>query len=154
MAPSLHLGFQNFKFGVCQLYFFIFPYQTGTATSFPKMVQRPSAFKGLGGKEKMKQIQTQKTCSNEQPKPLEQVNLTNVQIWMLKNAYEQSTIKQVIKRLKRIQKNCETSNPEAVKTYIAQLKCSNAFKESPNRNILNLHEKHKRTMESTILRQI
>jgi integrase len=78
----------------------------------------------------MKQTQTQKNCSNEQPKPLEKINLTNVQIWMLKNAYEQTTIKQVTKRLKRLTKTCDTTNPEAVKIYIASLNVSNAYKES------------------------
>lgn len=78
----------------------------------------------------MTQIQTQKNRSNKLTKPLEQINLANVQIWMLKNAYEQSTIKQVTKRLKRLTKKCDTTNPEAVKAYIASLKVSNAFKES------------------------
>jgi hypothetical protein len=49
---------------------------------------------------------------------------------MLKNAYEQTTIKQVTKRLKRLTNTCDTTNPEAVKAYIASLKVSNAYKES------------------------
>lgn len=77
----------------------------------------------------MKQTQTQKNCSIEQLKPLEEMNLTNVQIWMLKNAYEPTTIKQVVKRLKRLKKSCDTANPEALKAYVASLKVSNAYKE-------------------------
>ena len=49
---------------------------------------------------------------------------------MMSNAYEQTTIKQTIKRLKRLQRNSDTSDPEAVKKYISNLKCGNAFKES------------------------
>jgi len=51
-------------------------------------------------------------------------------IWMQRNAYEDSTTKKVADLLKRLQKNCNTSNPEEVKLYIARKKCSNAYKEN------------------------
>jgi hypothetical protein len=50
-------------------------------------------------------------------------------MWMKKNAYEETTIKATAKRLKHLQKNSLLADPETVKTYIANKKCSNAFKE-------------------------
>jgi hypothetical protein len=51
-------------------------------------------------------------------------------LWMKKNAYEETTIKATAKRLKHLQKNCLLADPESVKTFIANKKCGNAFKES------------------------
>jgi len=49
---------------------------------------------------------------------------------MKKEAYEDSTIKYTAKRLKHLQKNCTLANPEVVKTFIANKKCGNGYKES------------------------
>jgi integrase len=51
-------------------------------------------------------------------------------LWMKKNAYEDTTIKATAKRLKHLQKNCLLADPESAKLYVANKKCSNAFKES------------------------
>jgi integrase len=50
--------------------------------------------------------------------------------WMKKNAYEETTIKATAKRLRHLQKNCHLADSESVKLYVANKKCSNAFKES------------------------
>ena len=49
---------------------------------------------------------------------------------MKKEAYEETTIKATAKRIKHLQKNSQLENPEAIKTFIANKQCSNAFKES------------------------
>jgi integrase len=51
-------------------------------------------------------------------------------LWMKKEAYEPTTIHRVAKELKHLERNCNTSNPEEVKTYIANKTCSNARKEN------------------------
>jgi integrase len=51
-------------------------------------------------------------------------------LWMKKQAYEETTIKATAKRLKHLQKNCQLGDPESIKLFIANKKCSNAFKES------------------------
>jgi hypothetical protein len=71
-------------FGVCQLYFFIFPYQTGTATSSP--------------------AETTTSQSN--------MNIVNVMLWMKRNAYEESTIEKVAKLLRHLQKKANTIEPK------------------------------------------
>ena len=43
---------------------------------------------------------------------------------MIKNAYEQTTIKKVAKLLRHLERKCNTSDPEAVKLYIAKKQCS------------------------------
>ncbi len=48
---------------------------------------------------------------------------------MRKNAYEDTTITATAKRLKHLQKNCLLADPENIKTFVANKKCSNAFKE-------------------------
>jgi integrase len=48
---------------------------------------------------------------------------------MKKNAYEDTTITATAKRLKHLQKNSLLADPENIKTFIANKKCSNAFKE-------------------------
>jgi integrase len=48
---------------------------------------------------------------------------------MKRNAYADSTIKATAKRLKHLQKHCDLTQPEEVKTFIANKDCSNAFKE-------------------------
>jgi integrase len=49
---------------------------------------------------------------------------------MKKQAYEDTTIKATAKRLKHLQKNCRLADPESVKLFIANKKCSNGFKET------------------------
>ena len=48
---------------------------------------------------------------------------------MKKNGYEETTIKATGKRLRHLQRNCNIQDPEDVKGYVANKKCSNAFKE-------------------------
>jgi integrase len=49
---------------------------------------------------------------------------------MKKQAYEETTIKATAKRLKYLQKNCRLADPESIKLFVANKKCSNAFKET------------------------
>jgi integrase len=49
---------------------------------------------------------------------------------MKKNAYADTTIKATGKRLRSLQRNCNLKDPENVKGYIANKKCSNAYKET------------------------
>ena len=49
---------------------------------------------------------------------------------MKKNAYADTTIKAVGKRLRHLQKHCDVHDPESVKTFIANKTCSNAYKET------------------------
>jgi integrase len=51
-------------------------------------------------------------------------------LWMKKNAYEDTTIKATAKRLKHLQNNSLLADPESIKTFIANKKCSNGFKET------------------------
>jgi hypothetical protein len=51
-------------------------------------------------------------------------------LWMKKNAYEESTIKATAKRLRHLEKNCNLADPESVKLFIANKKCTNGFKET------------------------
>ena len=48
---------------------------------------------------------------------------------MKKEAYADSTIEYTAKRLKHLKKNCTLADPEAIKTFVANKKCSNAYKE-------------------------
>jgi hypothetical protein len=48
---------------------------------------------------------------------------------MKRNAYADSTIKATGKRLKHLQKHCDLTKPEEVKTFIANKNCTNAFKD-------------------------
>ena len=48
---------------------------------------------------------------------------------MKKEAYEDSTIQYTAKRLRHLQRYCTLADPEAIKTFVANKKCSNAFKE-------------------------
>ncbi|MEM3576887.1 MAG: site-specific integrase [Candidatus Bathyarchaeia archaeon] len=49
---------------------------------------------------------------------------------MKKNAYSESYIKATAKRLRHLSRNCDLSNPETVKGFIALKGCSMAFKET------------------------
>jgi integrase len=50
-------------------------------------------------------------------------------LWMKKEAYADSTIEYTAKRLRHLQRNCTLANPEAIKTFVANKECSNAYKE-------------------------
>jgi LytS/YehU family sensor histidine kinase len=82
--------------------FFICINQTGTATSSP----------------------TDTTASQSD------MNITNTMLWMKKEAYEDTTIRKVAKLLRHLKKNCDTTNPEKVKAYIAGKNCGNGHKEN------------------------
>jgi integrase len=51
-------------------------------------------------------------------------------LWMKKNAYEETTIRETAKRLKHLQKHTLIADPEGVKLCVANKQCSNAYKES------------------------
>ena len=78
----------------------------------------------------MNKTQTKTKEVNEQPQDIGKLNIPNVMLWMMKNAYEQSTIKRVGKELRHLDRNCNTSNPEEVKLFISKKTCSNARKEN------------------------
>ena len=44
--------------------------------------------------------------------------IINTMLWMKKNAYEESTIRRVAKRLKHLLKNCNFNDPEDLKAYV------------------------------------
>ncbi len=48
---------------------------------------------------------------------------------MKSNAYEPTTTKQTLKRLRYLTANCNTNEPEEVKKFVADKDCSNAYKE-------------------------
>ena len=75
--------------------------------------------------ELLKQLQTE----TQDPKEIE-YNITNVMIWMKKEAYEPTTIQRVVKELKHLEKNCNTNSPTETKLFIANKTCSNARKEN------------------------
>jgi hypothetical protein len=89
----------------------------------------------------VKQLLEQLQEENQQPQDIGKLNITNVMLWMKKNAYEESTIKRIAKELRHLERNCSTSTPEEVKTYIANKTCSNARKE-------NLIEAYDKVMQS------
>ncbi len=74
----------------------------------------------------MEQLQQE----NQSPQDIGKMNITNVMLWMKKNAYEPSTIKRIAKELRHLERNCNTSSPEEVKMYIANKEVSNARKEN------------------------
>jgi hypothetical protein len=106
-------------------------HQTGTATSFPADNAPSQSLKGFrGDEEKMKRKQTKTQNVTEQPQDIGKINIPNVMLWMMKNAYEQSTIKKTAKLLRHLERNCNTANPEEVKLYISRKTCTNAHKEN------------------------
>ena len=76
--------------------------------------------------ELLKQLQQE----NQDPQDIGKLNIPNVMLWMKKEAYEQSTIKRIAKELRHLERNCKTNNPQEVKLFIANKKCSNARKEN------------------------
>jgi integrase len=98
------LGSARHKFLICIN-------QTGTATSSPAIrTASPS-------------ILTSSPTSKYSDIP-------NVLWYMKKNAYADTTIKATGKRLRSLQRNCNFKDPENVKAYIANKKCSSGFKET------------------------
>ncbi len=76
--------------------------------------------------ELLKQLQQE----TQDPKDIGKLNIANVIIWMKKEAYEATTIQRVVKELKHLERNCNTTSPEEVKLYIANKDVSNARKEN------------------------
>ena len=68
----------------------------------------------------MKKQSVKQEQVNQQPQDIGKINIPNVMLWMMKNAYEQSTIKKTAKLLRHLERNCNTTNPEEVKLYIAK----------------------------------
>jgi len=79
---------------------------------------------------KIKQLLEAIQQENQEPQDIGKVEIVNVMLWMKSNAYEPTTIKRVGKELRHLQRNCNISNPEQVRTYIASKQCSNARKEN------------------------
>jgi hypothetical protein len=76
--------------------------------------------------ELLKQLQQE----TKDPQDIGKLNITNIIIWMKKEAYEPTTIQRVVKELKHLERNCNTAKPEQVKLYIANKDVSNARKEN------------------------
>jgi hypothetical protein len=76
--------------------------------------------------ELLKQLQKE----NQDPQDIGKLNITNIIIWMKKEAYEPTTIQRVAKELKHLERNCNAAKPEEVKLYIANKDVSNARKEN------------------------
>ena len=68
----------------------------------------------------MKKLQTKSKEVNEQPQDIRKINITNIMLWMLKNAFEQTTVKKVAKEIRHLERNCNTNNPKGVKLFIAK----------------------------------
>ena len=78
----------------------------------------------------VKQLLEQIQQSTQEPKDIGKVSIINVMLWMKNNAYEPTTIKRVSKELRHLERNCNISSPEQVKTFVANKQCSNARKEN------------------------
>jgi integrase len=78
----------------------------------------------------VKQLLEQLQQETKDPTDIGKLNIPNVMLWMKKEAYEPTTIKRVAKELRHLERYCNTSNPEAVKTFIANKTCENARKEN------------------------
>jgi integrase len=76
--------------------------------------------------ELLKQLQQE----TKDPQDIGKLNITNIIIWMKKEAYEPTTIRRVVKELKHLERNCNTAKPEEVKLYVANKDVSNARKEN------------------------
>ena len=63
--------------------------------------------------ELLKQLQQ----DSQDPKNMGKLNITNIIIWMKKEAYEPTTIQRVVKELKHLERNCNIAKPEEVKLY-------------------------------------
>ncbi|MCW4010009.1 MAG: hypothetical protein NWF05_05250 [Candidatus Bathyarchaeota archaeon] len=81
-------------------------------------------------KELVKQLLEQLQQETKDPQDIGNINLTNVQIWMKKEAYEETTIKRVMKELKHIIRHCDSRKPEEVKLFISNKKCEAGRKEN------------------------
>ena len=77
-------------------------------------------------KELLKQLQVE----TQDPQDIGKLNITNVMLWMKKEAYEPTTIQRVAKELRHLEHNCNTSSPAEVKLYVANKIVSNARKEN------------------------
>jgi hypothetical protein len=58
------------------------------------------------------------------------INIPNALLYMKREAYADSTIKEVGRRLRRLQRNCNLHDPENVKTFIANKTCGNGYKQA------------------------
>jgi len=81
-------------------------------------------------KKKMNKQSIKQKQVNEQPLKTPKMNIANVMLWMMKNAYEQPTIGKVGKLLRHLERNCNTTKPDEVKLYIAKKQCSNGYKQN------------------------
>jgi hypothetical protein len=72
----------------------------------------------------------QEPVKDDKQATLEKMSIANVMLWMMKNAYEPTTIKKVGKLLRHLERNCNTTSPEGVKLYIARKDCSNGHKQN------------------------
>jgi len=87
---------------------------------------------------------------NEQPQDIGKLNIPNVMLWMIKNAYEQTTVKRVAKELRHLERKCNTSNLEEF-TVHSQKRLLKRKKREPNRVLCNSHKIGRLDMEPTIL---
>jgi integrase len=87
--------------------------------------------------ELLKQLLEIERQENQEPQDIGNINIPNLIIWMKKQAYEETTIKRVIKELKHIIRNCDSRKPEEVKLFIANKQCENGRKE----NLIEAYDK-------------
>ena len=78
----------------------------------------------------VKQLLEQLQQETKDPNDIRKLNITNKIIWMKQEAYEPTTIQRVAKELRHLERNCNKSIPEQVKSFIAHKQCSNARKEN------------------------
>ena len=100
------------------------------------MIATPSQYiRALGGKIKtnqkiVKELLKQLQSETQDPIDIGKLNIANTMLWMKKEGYEPTTIHRVAKELKHLERNCNATKPDEVKTYIANKTCSNARKEN------------------------
>ena len=70
------------------------------------------------------------TATSSPVKTTPSPTIINTMLWMKREAYEDTTIKNTAKRLRRLIKNTVFNDPENIKTFVANLKCGNAYKEA------------------------
>lgn len=87
--------------------------------------------------ELIKQLLALESQENQKPQEIGNINIPNLIIWMKKEAYEETTIRRILKEVKHIIRNCDSRKPEEVKLFIANKKCSNGRKE----NLIEAYDK-------------
>jgi hypothetical protein len=67
---------------------------------------------------------------SKDPEDIGNLNITNIIIWIEKEACEPTTIRRLVKETKHLELNCNTAKPEEVKLYVANKDVSNALQKA------------------------